>query len=152
MLRRGKFTKEEDQAIIDHAAKNKGGNWPELAKILHRNQNSLSERWRNYLKPGLNKNAWNEEEDKLLINLYRQYGPKWSRIAKFFSGRTNVNCKNRWAVIGKHPPSIATESNENQPLKQNDGIAEIGQDKEFASIFDGIIEDDFLLAMSFDSH
>jgi hypothetical protein len=48
------------------------------------------------LCPGLVNGPWSQAEDSLLTQLYTQYGPKWSFIAKQFQGRSDANVKNRW--------------------------------------------------------
>ena len=47
--------------------------------------------------PGVNTAPWTEYEDKLLEQKVNELGRKWSVIAKFFPGRTDINIKNRYA-------------------------------------------------------
>ncbi|KAJ9563995.1 hypothetical protein OSB04_009155 [Centaurea solstitialis] len=45
------------------------------------------------LKTGVNFSA---DEERQLIELQREFGNKWERIAKYFRGRTNYHVKNFW--------------------------------------------------------
>ena len=42
------------------------------------------------------KGAWDEEEDRKLIHLVKEFGPEWSRIASFFPGRIGKQCRERY--------------------------------------------------------
>ena len=37
-----------------------------------------------------------EEEDRLLIEKYKELGPRWVKISEFIPGRTGCQIKNRW--------------------------------------------------------
>ncbi|CAD8127704.1 unnamed protein product [Paramecium sonneborni] len=56
----------------------------------------------NQLRPGINnKLPWNEQQDKLLLQLYSKYGSKWCQINKHFQGRTEIMLKNRFNKLQK---------------------------------------------------
>jgi hypothetical protein len=57
------------------------------------------ERWRYYLHPSINRTAWTEAEDRLLLQKYNELGAKWSHIVPFFHLRTDVDLKNRFKRI-----------------------------------------------------
>jgi hypothetical protein len=59
----------------------------------------VRERFKNYLRPDLNHTSWTAEEDSLLLDKYAVFGPQWRVIKSFFANRSDVNVKNRWAVI-----------------------------------------------------
>ena len=44
-------------------------------------------RWHNHLNPGINKNAWTQEEELTLIRAHQIYGNKWAELMKFLPGR-----------------------------------------------------------------
>lgn len=54
-----------------------------------------------YLSPKLNKNPFTEQEDKTLLELVQNMGPKWVSIAKYFNGRTDNQIKNRYKVLNR---------------------------------------------------
>jgi hypothetical protein len=49
----------------------------------------------NYLAMGPNQEPWTEDEDRLLVEKFIQFGPKWAQIALFFRNRSNINVRNR---------------------------------------------------------
>lgn len=44
----------------------------------------------------MQKDAWSEEEDKLLIAIHKEVGNKWSEIARRLPGRSENTIKNHW--------------------------------------------------------
>ena len=52
--------------------------WPEVAAQLGtgRTGKQCRERWRNYLRPGIQKGRWTEEEEQTLQDMYATFGPK----------------------------------------------------------------------------
>ncbi|OHT10820.1 Myb-like DNA-binding domain containing protein [Tritrichomonas foetus] len=95
--KRIKFTEEEDDKLRQLVQQYGESNWEMVAKLMEgRNGRQCRERYRNYLIPGFVKNQWTEKEDQILLQKYHEYGPKWTKIMKFFAGRSAVNIKNRF--------------------------------------------------------
>jgi len=61
-----------------------------------RNGKQIRDRFINVLDPEIKKGKFTEDEDRKLILLFKQYGPKWATIAKFYPNRTADMVKNRF--------------------------------------------------------
>jgi len=93
---KGSWKKEEDMRIIDLVNKY-GKAWSKISKILGtRNGKQIRDRYINVLDPEIKKGKFSEDEDKKLIALYNQFGPKWATIAKYYPNRTADMIKNRF--------------------------------------------------------
>lgn len=97
---RTKFTPVEDALIIDIAQKMSEIDWKTVAEILGtRTPRQCRERYHNYLAPNVSNKDWTPEDDKLLEEQYKTFGPQWAKIRALFPGRSCVNIKNRWAKM-----------------------------------------------------
>lgn len=95
-----KWTPEEDSLLVSIIKSSKTLDWNIISsKMFKRNVRQCKERWFYYLCPEVNNGEWSLEEDELLRQKVQEYGTKWQKIAKFFKGRTNTNCKNRWIAM-----------------------------------------------------
>ena len=95
-LSRGKWTKEEDDKIIELVGLY-GKSWSNIARMFQsRNGKQIRDRYINVLDPSINKSKFTEKEDILLTELYNKNGPKWSEISKYFPNRTTDMIKNRF--------------------------------------------------------
>ena len=95
-IRRGFWRKEEDELILS-LIKKYGKNWSKISNLIKtRNGKQIRDRYINILAPNINKNKFSQEEDNLLLRLYKKFGPKWSKIHNYFKERTTDMIKNRF--------------------------------------------------------
>jgi hypothetical protein len=110
-LVKGSWTCQEDQTIIQFVSQYGTKNWTKLADILPgRIGKQCRERWRNHLDPLNNRAPWMPGEDALLIQLHKQYGNQWVKIATMMHGRSDNHIKNRWnSTLRKRSPGLSLE-------------------------------------------
>jgi len=96
--RSGKWTKEEDEALLNAVNIYGTKNWKLVAKaVFGRNQVQCLHRWTKILQPGLTKGPWSIEEDRKLMQWVKKEGPnKWTSCAEYIKGRSGKQCRERW--------------------------------------------------------
>ena len=93
---KGSWKKEEDNNIVQLVLKY-GKAWSKISKLLGtRNGKQIRDRYINVLDPETRKGKFTDEEDSKLLELFKQYGPKWATISKFYPNRTADMIKNRF--------------------------------------------------------
>ncbi|KAI7746207.1 hypothetical protein M8C21_016285 [Ambrosia artemisiifolia] len=53
-------------------------------------------RWTNYLRPGIKRGNFTEQEEKMIIHLQALLGNRWAAIASYLPQRTDNDIKNYW--------------------------------------------------------
>jgi hypothetical protein len=112
----GRWTPEEDVELTSAVAKMNKKWWGRehridwvavAALVTGRTNDQCHQRWKNTLDPSIvltagRKGKWTEDEDlKLKYSVHMYGGKDWVAIATLVSGRTNIQCWNRWYDVLK---------------------------------------------------
>ncbi|XP_011501175.1 PREDICTED: snRNA-activating protein complex subunit 4 [Ceratosolen solmsi marchali] len=100
-LKKGRFSKEEDQKLIDAVTKY-GPNFSKISALVMTNRTNiqLKEHFQTLTARNCKiKKIWTVEEDALLIELKKKYGSNWVRIAKEMPDVTRVQARQRYTLL-----------------------------------------------------
>ncbi|KAI4374863.1 hypothetical protein MLD38_012806 [Melastoma candidum] len=134
-LIKGPWTKEEDNLIVQLVEQHGEKHWALIAKSLPgRIGKQCRERWNNYLKPGIVRTPWTEQEDLILIEAHGQYGNKWAELTKLLPGRSENAIKNHWNCTlskrvnrqndGRRRPATEPSNSGSSGLKDSEEVAQ----------------------------
>ncbi|KAI3670077.1 hypothetical protein L6452_41687 [Arctium lappa] len=97
LIVKGQWNSEEDRLLVQLVKQHGDSKWSRIAeKLPGRIAKQCRDRWQNHLRPDITKDAWSEEEDRVLIAIHKEVGNKWSEIARRMPGRSENTIKNHW--------------------------------------------------------
>ncbi|XP_028791442.1 transcription factor MYB61-like [Neltuma alba] len=120
-LRKGLWSPEEDEKLLNYITKHGHGCWSSVPKLagLQRCGKSCRLRWINYLRPDLKRGAFSQQEENLIIELHAALGNRWSQIAAQLPGRTDNEIKNLWnSCLKKKLRQRGIDPNTHKPLSE----------------------------------
>jgi hypothetical protein len=94
-----KWTKDEDQLLIDLADRFKEKHWKDISSSFS-NKNALQcfSRYKR-IRPGIIKGSWSKEEDEKILKLVSIYGKCWSKISKVLVSRNGKQIRDRFINV-----------------------------------------------------
>ena len=96
-----KWTQPEDKFLKNIITNSLIKDWSLISKEMkEKNYNKdihqCKYRWNNHLNPILKKDIWIKEEEKRLLSLFEEIGPKWKKISNNLKGRSDNCVKNKF--------------------------------------------------------
>lgn len=115
------WTTDEDTTLVEEAEKNKF-EWEVIAKSFpNLSAKQAKNRWKKIKRQKV-KNELNDEQDKLILSLYKTYGGNWKKISAFFDGISPNVIKNRYYTVLK--PKVEEDGEENKEIKGENDLIE----------------------------
>ncbi|KAL3640163.1 hypothetical protein CASFOL_011845 [Castilleja foliolosa] len=131
-VKKGSWTPEEDALLISYVQDNGPSNWRSVPTKtgLRRCSKSCRLRWTNYLRPGIKRGTFTDQEEKMIIQLQALLGNKWAAIASYLPERTDNDIKNYWNThlkkklsrlenwVGHNPTRLLGSSNNSNSISK----------------------------------
>jgi len=105
-LKRGPWSPAED-AKLRLAVSAYGNSWVDVASMMEgRSNEQCRDRWNERLDPKINREAWTEEEDRLLTDAVKELGEgKWKAVSERMGNGRKDSAVSGWCAL-----SLATSN------------------------------------------
>uniref|UniRef100_A0A7S0T5U2 Uncharacterized protein n=1 Tax=Erythrolobus madagascarensis TaxID=708628 RepID=A0A7S0T5U2_9RHOD len=97
-----RWTKEDDDKLVQWVRENGPRRWATLANSVFQDSRSpaqLRGRYMDVLNPNRDSQQWTPEEDAKMLALHERIGNRWTLIADELDGRVPNDVKNRFRVL-----------------------------------------------------
>ncbi|EAX99494.1 Myb-like DNA-binding domain containing protein [Trichomonas vaginalis G3] len=138
----------EDKRLVMAVHKYGTKDYELVAKYVgnNRTKSQCSQRWERTLNPCIDKSAWTEEEEEILVKAVEKYGTKaWTSIANCLQTRTDVQCRYHYKhVLNGNTPKALKLRNAKEQAKR---AQYWNNDDEFFDLIDKVLVEsrDFIL-------
>ncbi|XP_069581060.1 snRNA-activating protein complex subunit 4 [Brachyistius frenatus] len=124
-LKRGPWTKEEDQLLLRAVSHHGEKNWWKIRlEVPGRTDGGCRDRYHDCLKGGMKKGAFDKQEKELLLQLVEKHGVgRWTKIASEIPHRFDAQCLREWKKMSA-PPA------QKDKMRRNPAKSRGGQKKE----------------------
>lgn len=96
------WSKAEDEALRKLVAEHGTKKWTLISSLLKtKHSKQCRRRWKNGLSEEMKSCEWTPEEDRILMDMQKKVGNRWTEIAKNLVGRTDNAVKNRFFALSK---------------------------------------------------
>ncbi|KAL6587516.1 hypothetical protein OROMI_000494 [Orobanche minor] len=125
-VKKGPWTPEEDTLLVSYVDENGPGNWRAVPTKtgLRRCSKSCRLRWTNYLRPGIKRGTFTDQEEKMIVQLQALLGNKWAAIASYLPERTDNDIKNYWNTHLKKKLKMLESGPGHDPIRGNSRMLE----------------------------
>ncbi|XP_020345109.1 snRNA-activating protein complex subunit 4 [Oncorhynchus kisutch] len=104
-LKKGYWSKEEDEMLLSAVAKHGAGNWWKIRQdVPGRNDGQCRDRYVDVLVGNVKKGPFDEKEKAQLRRLVEKYGRKWSKIAAEIPNRIDCQVLHQWRRMTGYKP------------------------------------------------
>ncbi|XP_021721390.1 myb-related protein 306-like [Chenopodium quinoa] len=123
-VKKGPWTPEEDILLVSYIQEHGPGNWRAVPTDtgLLRCSKSCRLRWTNYLRPGIKRGNFTDQEEKMIIHLQALLGNRWAAIASYLPQRTDNDIKNYWNTHLKKKLKKKQSDNNHHQSSRSDGF------------------------------
>nr|QSD99649.1 MYB family transcription factor [Melilotus albus] len=126
-VKKGPWTPEEDIILVSYIQEHGPGNWKAVPTNtgLLRCSKSCRLRWTNYLRPGIKRGNFTDQEEKMIIHLQALLGNRWAAIAAYLPQRTDNDIKNYWnTYLKKKLKKLETSTSSESCLGQEFSVSQ----------------------------
>lgn len=94
------WSQEEDKQLKYLVEEKKITNWVTISNYFNNRSNKdCRDHYLFQLSPNIVRRKWTDEEEAILLDKFKIYGPKWVKLTSFFDKRSPDDLRNRFKLI-----------------------------------------------------